>query len=151
MDVLTFLKKIRAEKLELRHLEEQRATLRESLLPAAIQYDRDKVQTSPSDHMLEVAANLSDIDERMVAQISKLTSHVKLAYEIIMEIQTPEYRQLLELRYLSDNNKRAPKQWYEVADELGYSLDHVKGKLHGNAIREARDIWNKREHAGTRL
>lgn len=145
MDVLVFFKRIRSEEIELYHIKEQRDTLRNSLLPAAIRYDRDKVQTSPADHMLEVVTNLNEIDGKLAKRAAVLSRHINLAHEIVSEMVTPECQELIELRYLDRwESFRMPMRWTDIADRMGYSLDHVQGKLHSKAIKEARQVWKSK-------
>ena len=48
------------------------------------------------------------------------------------------------LRYLM--GKRRPLTWREIAQEMSYSVQHVKGKLHGAAVKELRAVWDEAEH-----
>lgn len=142
-DILKFFKSIRAKRSLLNTLELERDQLRLSLLPSGIRYDATRVQTSPTDRMLETAAELSDLDQKISAQIVSLRKDIDLAHDVIQQISVPEYQQLLLLRYLvaSKKNPRGVMSWEEVADQMGYSPAHIKGYLHGRAIAEARGIW----------
>lgn len=144
MDVLKFLKGIRSERLEVIRLKEERDTLYYSLMPSGIRYDLDKVQTSPQDKMLAVAGRLYEIQEIIDRRIDKLSADVALAHKVIDAVPTPECRELLLLRYLTGSRK--PMTWTEIADRMEYSIDHVQGKLHGKAIREARTIWEREQY-----
>jgi hypothetical protein len=143
MDVLKFLKGIRSERLEIIRLKEERDTLYYSLLPSGIRYDLDKVQTSPQDRMPGTAAELYEIQEIIDRRIEKLSADVALAHRIIDAVPTPECRELLLLRYLTGSRK--PLAWTEIAERMEYSIDHVQGKLHGKAIKEAREVWEREQ------
>ena len=106
-----------------------------SLLPRGIRYDTDKVQTSPSDQMLEVAAKLDALERKMQTKLVKLNNDMVKAMTIVQAMPTPEYRQLLTLRYLTGR-----MSWDQIAEVMGYSVDHVRGYLHKNAINEARNV-----------
>lgn len=147
MDILTFLKRIRAERLELLRLDEEREDLYLSLLPSGIRYDRDRVQTSPSDKMPEIAGKLEQIDQRIKKRSAKLLADIELAHAVIDEVPTSECRELLTLRYLMGGRK--PNTWIQIAEAMDYSIDHVQGKLHSKAINEARMVWKKREQDRT--
>ena len=140
-DVLQFLKGIRAKREELYVLKDARDDIYYSLMPAGIRYDLDKVQTSPTDRMSETAGDLYEIQEKLNSMIDALNKDINLAVNLIQQMPTPEYRQLLTLRYLGGDRKLAT--WENVAGDMGYSLDHVKGFLHGKAIAEARKAWVK--------
>lgn len=141
MDVKVFLKGIRAERLEIARLSEAREQLESTLLPKAIRYDMDKVQTSASDRLFNVAANLNEIDRKLEKRIIRLSADISLAYDLVSKVRTPECREVLMLRYLM--GKRKPLTWTEVAEQMGYSIPHVKEKLHGKAIAEARAVWDE--------
>ena len=54
----------------------------------------------------------------------------------INKVQPAELSQLLYDKYIER------WQWQEVADDIGYSLDHTKGYLHGKALAAVDDIIN---------
>lgn len=140
-DVLQFLKSIRTKRCELITLTDTRLSIQQMLMPAGIRYDIDRVQVSPADRMPDITADLVEIDNRLNRCIDKLTADIKLANLIIEQCPTAECRQLLLLRYISGDRK--PYEWQEIAKQMGYSVSHVNGYLHGKAIREARVIWKK--------
>ncbi len=148
MDVLDFLKNIRGERFELERVKETRRDLYYSLMPSGISYDGDKVQSSPSDKLSEGMAEIAELDSQLAQKQKCLTQHIIYANSLVDRIPAPECRELLGLRYLDITGDRSPMSWQEIADCMGYSVDYVRGKLHGKAIRLAREIW-KREHTGT--
>lgn len=133
--MLKFFKTVRAERADIETLQLRIKELQLSLLPRGIRYDSDKVQTSPSDQMLEVAAKLDALERKMQAKLVKLNNDMVKAMEIVQAMPTPEYRQLLTLRYLTGR-----MSWEQIAEVMGYSVDHVRGYLHKNAIQEARKV-----------
>jgi len=141
MDVLKFLKCIRSKRFELADLKEQRDEIYYSLMPSGIRYDLDKVQTSPTDRMPDVAGDLAEVQAIIDQRIERLSGDIMLANHVIDQMPTAECRQLLMLRYLS--GKRRPLSWNDIADKMDYSVDHVQGKLHRKAINEARAVWRK--------
>lgn len=141
MDVLKFLKSIRSKRAEITTLKRARDEIYWSLMPSGIRYDLDKVQTSPQDRMSETAGDLYEIQDKLDHMIAALASDVNLAVDLVSQMPTPECRQLITLRYLGTD--RELSKWESVAQDMGYSLDHVKGSLHGKAISEARTVWAK--------
>lgn len=141
MDVLKFLKSIRSKRAEITTLKRARDELYWSLMPSGIRYDLDKVQTSPQDRMSETAGDLYEIQDKLDHMIAALASDVNLAVDLVSQMPTPECRQLITLRYLGTD--RELSEWENLAQDMGYSLDHVKGFLHGKAISEARTVWAK--------
>lgn len=142
-DVMAFLKRIRDERKELITIRMHKEDVRLSLLPGAIRYDKDRVDTSPDDPMIKMIEKLEKIEARETTCMGRLITDIELANKIITAIQTPEHRTLLRLRYIEGDR---PMHWKDIADIMGYTEDHVKGKLHGKAIAEARTIFTEREH-----
>lgn len=141
MDVLEFLKHIRRKRMELAIIEQHEDELRLSLLPGAIRYDIDKVQTSPVDRMPEMMAKLTDLQEKEADHKAALIADIQRAIEMVNQVPTPEYRTILRLRYLEGGVK--PMSWDQIADTIGYSSISVRGYMHGRAIAEIREIWNR--------
>ena len=54
--------------------------------------------------------------------------------EVIDSVTDPVYRQLLFERYIQD------KEWVNIADDIGYVEEYVRGELHGKALNEVRFI-----------
>ena len=138
-DILKFLKQIRTKRRELGILENTMEELRFMLMPPGIRYDLDKVQTSPEDRLSQSVADLVAVERRQKRQIERLMSDIAKAEKLIEVMPTPEYRELIRLRYISGGLKLMT--WKQVAEQMGYSSDHVRGKLHGKAIAEARRVW----------
>lgn len=138
-DILKFLKQIRTKRRELGILENTMEELRFMLMPPGIRYDLDKVQTSPEDRLSQSVADLVAVERRQKRQIERLMSDIAKAEKLIEVMPTPEYRELIRLRYISGGLKLMT--WEQVAEQMGYSSDHVRGKLHGKAIAEARRVW----------
>lgn len=133
--MLKFFKSVRAERADIETLQLRIKELEMSLLPSGIRYDSSKVQTSPSDRMLETAAKIDSLERRMRAKLEKLNRDMVKAVVIVQAMPTPEYRQLLTLRYLTGKSS-----WEEVAQIMGYSVDHVRGYMHKAALDEARKV-----------
>lgn len=136
--MLKFFKRVRAERADIETLQLRIKELQLSLLPRGFRYDTDRVQTSPSDQMLEVAAKLDGLERKMQKQLRRLNEDMVRAMEIVQAMPTPEYRQLLTLRYLTGT--RASSEWEQIAAIMGYSMDHVKGYMHRAALDEARKV-----------
>jgi DNA-directed RNA polymerase sigma subunit (sigma70/sigma32) len=139
-DILKFLKQIRTKRRELGILENSIREMRFMLMPSGIRYDLDKVQTSPEDRLSQSVADLVAVERRQKRQIDRLMSDIAKAEKLIETMPTPEYRELIRLRYVSGGLKLMT--WEQVAEQMGYSADHVRGKLHGKAIAEARRVWS---------
>ena len=139
MDVKVFLKGIRDKRFELQLLKEKRNEIYYSLMPSGIRYDLDKVQTSPTDRMPVAAGDLEEAQQRIDALINSLSHDINLAMRVVNQMQESKHRQLIMLRYLGLDRKAT--SWKYVADVMGYTEEYVRGELHGEAIKEARQIW----------
>ena len=139
MDVKVFLKGIRDKRFELQLLKEKRNEIYYSLMPSGIRYDLDKVQTSPTDRMPVAAGDLEEAQQRIDALIDSLSHDINLAMRVVNQMQESKHRQLIMLRYLGLDRKVT--SWEHVADVMGYTPEYVRGELHGEAIKEARQIW----------
>lgn len=63
-----FLNSVRRTEIAILKLQLQHDELQSCLLPRAITYDGDKVQTTPEDKMSEIAAQVADM-EKQIAQL----------------------------------------------------------------------------------
>ena len=68
MNVEELFRNIRAARKELWILGQRESDLTLSMLPGAIRYDKDKVESSPEDPMLKFAERLSDIEDILEAR-----------------------------------------------------------------------------------
>ena len=136
MNMLKFFKSVRAERADIATLQLRISELELSLLPSGIRYDTERVQTSPTDRMLEIAAKCDALERKMQEKLSKLNADMLKAMTIVQAMPTPEYRQLLTLRYLTP----ARLSWEQIAEVMDYSVDHVKGYMHNAALNEARNV-----------
>lgn len=92
------------------------------LLPSGIRYDKDSVQSSPEDHMLETVSRYS---KDMAKYRRQLERHLRTiapkrsrAIALISRLDDPAQRQVLELFFL--DARRLTMQ--QVADEMVYSV-----------------------------
>jgi len=89
--------------------------LESCLLPGAIRYDRDKVQTSPDDIMGKILAEVNELEQRMEQlQVAK-SKRIEEIYTIINSLQSDEERTVLTMRFIS----RIPVT--EIAEAMGYA------------------------------
>ena len=105
----------------------QMERLRVMMLPGAIRYDKDSVQTSPQDPMLEFAEKIDDLTRKK----EKLELEYLRQYEEVeqmAELLDETHRAVIKLRYLAEY--KPP----EIALELNYSESTVY-KLKREAIK----------------
>jgi DNA-directed RNA polymerase specialized sigma subunit len=56
--------------------------------------------------------------------------------ETIDKVTDPNHRQLLFERYIQD------KEWKDIADDIGYVEEYVRGELHGKALNDVRFLMD---------
>lgn len=93
--------------------------LRSSLGARAIQYDRDRVQTSPTDKVSEIICKVIDLEEqieRLQLEKAKLVMEINAAVE---QLEDEKEAMILTAYYI----RRLTME--QVAAEMGYSLQHT--------------------------
>ena len=105
----------------------QMERLRVMMLPGAIRYDKDNIQTSPQDPMLVFAEKMDELTSD-AKKLELLYMQQYKEVEIMVDKLDDAHRDVLKLRYLAEY--RAP----EIAIELNYSESTVY-KLKREAIK----------------
>ena len=142
MNVEELFRNIREARKELEILERKESDLTLSMLPGAIQYDKDKVDNSPDDPMLKFAERLSEIEAIKKERIRKLREDDRIAQLILDGMPTAKNRILLELRYIEGGVKHR-YSWAEVAEEIGHEEVYTRGVLHQAALKEAQETYDQ--------
>lgn len=92
------------------------------ILPSGIRYDKDSVQSSPEDHMLETVTRYSKDMAKYRRQLERHLSSIapkrSRAIALISRLDDPVQRQVLELFFL-DSRRLTMEQ---VAEAMGYSV-----------------------------
>lgn len=100
MKAKEYLKQIKREQIEICRLQEQIDTAEASLLPKAIRYDLDKVQTSPENPMYAVLAEVEEYKKEMQKRVYRLTLRRRKAIRMMDRLNDSRQRQVLFLYYL---------------------------------------------------
>lgn len=133
--MLKFFRRVRDERADIETLQLRIKELQMSLLPSGIRYDTDKVQTSPTDQMLRVAAEVDALERQMQQKLTRLNADMLQAMRIVEAMPTARLRQLITLYYLTGSRTT----WEQVADIMGYDVTYVKKVLRNAAMDEARE------------
>ena len=121
MGVKRFLYAVRDEQREIAELEERIADLRASLLPSAIRYDKDAVQTSVSDTITDKMIKIAEYDALLEKKIAGLYARRARAQKLIDLLPDSLERQVLSIYFLSDDRPTME----QVAGKLNYSVQHT--------------------------
>lgn len=121
MGVKRFLYAVRDEQKEIAELQERIADLRASLLPSAIRYDKDAVQTSASDVITDKMIKIAEYDALLEKKIAGLYARRARAQKLIDLLPDSLERQVLSIYFLSDGRPTME----QVAGKLNYSVQHT--------------------------
>ncbi len=99
-----------------------------------IAYDKDRVQTSPSNRMEELIPKLIKAEEQYTESLIKYRMEYLKRVRQIVELGKPEYVEVLQLRYIEQDDKGHTLNWHEIADRMNWSYSKVT-HLHGYALQ----------------
>ena len=90
---------------------------------------RDRRNPSPDLQQMESrVVKIVDLEREINAEIDELVDLKRDIRELIAQIRKPEYRTLLELRYLGF------RTWDAIAEEMGFEPRTIY-RFHSNALR----------------
>lgn len=75
-EAYVFLGQVRGCDNKIRRLERTIESLRSTLLPGAIRYDKDRVDTSPQDNMTEIYAKIDEYERQLAEEVQKRTNAI---------------------------------------------------------------------------
>ena len=131
-----FLNSARVLHLQWLRLKAKHDALEGCLLPAAIRYDRDKVQTSPDDTMSKIVAEINDLEVRMrIVQMAK-ARRIDEIDQAINAIDSEEQRTALAMRYI--DRISVPK----IAEDMGYAEPTIYKFMNQGGEQIAKSIRN---------
>lgn len=89
--------------------------LESCLLPGAIRYDRDKVQTSTDDALSKIIAEIEALEREMNRLQLDKSKQIKKIDKAVNELESDEERTALTMRFIN----RRPVS--EIAEAMGYA------------------------------
>lgn len=95
----------------------------------AIDYAKDKIQTSNNASVEDIIIKLCDLEAEITQEIDELIDKKRVAKEEIDKIEDVTLRSILTMRYLE------MLKWEEIAVQLNYDYRHVL-RLHGEALNK---------------
>lgn len=133
MKVKEYFRQIRKEQKELWHLKETIGLRHMQLLPKAIRYDKDHVQTSPYDTISETMVWIADQTRKLEALSARLEARRSKAIDMVSALTESDEREVMRLYYLESTNGRL-RTWEEVAEIMNYSIQTIF-IVHGKALK----------------
>lgn len=114
-----FLMQIRRKGIIIRRKETQRDELRACLLPGAIRYDRDRVQSTPTDKMADVIARVDELDREIERlKLEKAQAIIEIS-DVIEKLDNDKEKAVLTAFYIKAASMEA------VAGIVCYSVRHT--------------------------
>lgn len=107
----------------------QITNLEDCLLPGAIRYDRDKVDTSPSDRMPQIMAEIGDLSVKLKRLEDELFEAQKKVKDICNSVDNDLERTVLLMRFIG----------CQTFEQIGVALDYDKSgawRIYDRAIAE---------------
>ena len=130
-----FLNKIRYIDMMINCKLEQVSELRSMLLPGAIRYDKDKVQTSNNaDSISDTVSKIMELEEKINTDIDELVELKSVARDNIERMENDVEKVILYKRYFNNES------FENIAVECGYSWRHIH-RLHGEALKNFDKIY----------
>ena len=114
-----FLNSARVLHWEWLRLKAKHDELESCLLPAAIRYDKDKVQTSPEDAMSKIVAEVTELEKEMNRVQQRKAKQIAKIDKAINTLTSDEERTALTMRYIN----RIPVT--DIAEAMGYSIKRI--------------------------
>ena len=138
-EVYEFLTMPKKTKLQIRSKQMQIEDLRLQMLPGAIRYDKDIVQSSPEDPMLKFIGRVDELERAIEGLKQRYVDEQKMISEAIEMLEDEREQVVLIGRYVSGDS------YDEIAAELFLSVDRVF-QIHRSAVDKMVDIVDKVKH-----
>ena len=110
--------------------------LESCLLPAAIRYDKDKVQTSPEDPMCKIMAEINELEKEMIAVQHRKFVQIEKIGRVLNALESDEERTALTMRYIN----RIPVS--AIAEAMGYAEPTIYKFMNQGGEQIAKSIRN---------
>lgn len=134
--VYEFLNSARVLHWQWLRLKAKHDELESCLLPAAIRYDKDKVQTSPDDQMSKIIAEINALEIKMATVQRRKSQQIERIDKAINALASDEERTALTMRYIN----RIPVS--DIALAMGYAEPTIYKFMNQGGEQIAKSIRN---------
>lgn len=121
---------------EIWRLDIRRRELRACLLPAAIVYDKDRVQTTPDDMMADTMADVADLDAQIEILQRQRARQIRRIGKALDLLEDSRERAILEAYYIGQRSMN------EISEYMHYSLQHTY-RLKRDGVENMRKMRNE--------
>ena len=129
MTAKEYLSEIKYKNRQLERLKERRKNLHLDVSFGAINYDADRVQSTPKNKLEEAMVKLSDRIESLDRQIAEISVEIDDRINSIESLHNGTYRDILFKHYAEY------KSFEQISIEMGYVYNYTCN-LHGEALKE---------------
>lgn len=140
-EAFEYLGQIRKVEREMKRLELAIQQASFSLLPGAIRYDKEKVQTSPDDMLTKTFAEIDEMERELKANYKKKAEFLNEIYRTIEE-RMPEDTEVHQIE------KNVVVMYFvgrktirEISAEMNYSVPHIY-RLRNNGVRMFAEVMS---------
>lgn len=113
------LMRVRRTAYKIRKLTYRRDALEACLLPPAIRYDKDNVQTTPSDKISEIVAEINYIDKKIAELMADNLKAIQEVSEAIEQLDDDREKAVLSGYLLASKSMAA------IASDIHYSREQT--------------------------
>lgn len=131
-EVKEYFKEIRKEQQEVNHLAQMIRKEELELLPKAIAYDKDRVQTSPEDMLAIKASGIAEMEKELQRSIAILKAKRAKAESHLIMLDDADEREVMRYYYLDSLGSRLYK-WDDICQVMNLSISSVF-RIHGHAL-----------------
>lgn len=129
MNAKEYLSEIKSKSRQLERLKERRKNLHLDVSFGTINYDADRVQTTPKNKLEEAMVKLSDRIEYLDRKIAEISVEIDDRINSIELVGNVAYRDVL-FKYYAEY-----KSFEQISVEMGYAYNYTCN-LHGEALKE---------------
>lgn len=127
-------------------LSDKRDMIKASLLPRAIRYTQDKIQTTPEDYFTKTMAKVADMDTHIDEQRAEVRRARMVAEDIIDGVRGAKCRLILFEYFtetsLNKNGRASLNSWESIAARHGWSVASVSRNFY-RAIDRLTNVTKK--------
>lgn len=105
--------------------------LRKMMLPGAVRYDKDRVQSSPEDPMIQYAIRLTELEEEIKKLQKRYLEEQQILIKSIEKLKDPNEQYVLIARYVKGIKVEDVAEEMHVSDSTAYRWHRV-GLAHLN-------------------
>lgn len=135
-EAYNFLNSARVLHWQWLRLKSKHDELESCLLPAAIRYDRDKVQTSPDDAMSRIVSEINALEVEMNKIQMLKSKQIEKIDRTVNALESDEERTALTMRFIN----RKPVS--EIAEAMGYAESTIYKFMNQGSEQIAKSIRN---------